>query len=206
MTYIAAIHVPVAGLALLPLLVGLPPMLYPMHLVLLELIIDPLGSIVFEAESSEADAMARPPRNSTEPLFGASQMAAAAILGLVLLAAVFLLYLRLSQAGIEVGEARVTAFIALVAGHLALAAAVLAGSSRRALETPWVFWLVAAAASLLLVLMVAVPELRSIMRFSSPTDGELLTGLGVGLIAGGWPALPARLFRRRTAASGAIVA
>jgi Ca2+-transporting ATPase len=41
MTYIAAIHIPVAGLALLPLLLGLPPMLYPMHLVLLELIIFP---------------------------------------------------------------------------------------------------------------------------------------------------------------------
>lgn len=62
MTYITAVHIPVAGLALIPILVGLPPMLYPMHLVLLELLIDPLCSIVFEGERSEADAMRRPPR------------------------------------------------------------------------------------------------------------------------------------------------
>ena len=73
MTYITAIHIPVAGLALLPILIGLPPMLYPMHLVLLELVIDPICSIVFEGEPSEADAMQKPPRGLGEKLFGKAE-------------------------------------------------------------------------------------------------------------------------------------
>jgi Ca2+-transporting ATPase len=199
MIYIASVHVPVAGLALLPLLLGLPPMLYPMHLVLLELIIDPLSSVVFEAEHSEADAMTRPPRNSAEPLFGTLQMVTGGILGSVLLFAVLALYLWLDRSGAAEGEARATAFIALVVGHLALAAGILAGRGRRAAEDHrWLFWVVAAGASLLLALMLLVPQLREIMRFSSPAASDLMIGVSVGVIAGGWTGVAVRLMKGRT--------
>lgn len=189
MTYIAAIHIPVAGLALLPLLLGLPPMLYPMHLVLLELIIDPLCSIVFEAEPSEADAMDRPPRNAREPLFGSAQIAIAAMQGLVLLAGVLAFYAWLNRMGAGEDEARAAAFIALVSGHLALAPAVLAAKSRGIPgHHRWMLWLVAAGAALLLLLMLAAPELREIMRLSVPSAQELLAAGAVGIVAGGWSA------------------
>ena len=198
MTYIAAIHIPVAGLALLPLLLGLPPMLYPMHLVLLELIIDPLCSIVFEAEPSESDAMDKPPRNAREPLFGRAQIAIAAVEGVVLLAGVLSFYLWMNRMGAGEGEARAAAFVALVSGHLALAPAVLAGRSR---STPgrhrWMLWGVAAGASAVLLLMLAVPGLREIMRFSVPSAQVLLAALAVGIIAGGWSAV--RIFFRPAA-------
>ena len=187
MTYITAIHIPVAALALLPLLLGLPPMLYPMHLVLLELIIDPLCSIVFEAQPSEADAMARPPRKAREPLFGRPEIALAALQGLVLLAGVLALYVWLNWTGAEAGEARATAFIALVSGHLALAAAILAGSRHGlAANHRWMFWIIASAASILVASILFVPVLREIMRFTLPPPGELLGGIAVGLAAGGW--------------------
>src|ERR1019366_9548711 len=63
MGFIFAVHVPIAGLALLPLLFG------PMHIAFLEMVIDPVCSLVFEAETEEDDVMRRPPRAPDEPLF-----------------------------------------------------------------------------------------------------------------------------------------
>ncbi len=62
MGYILAVHVPIAGLAMLPLLFGLPLIFFPLHIAFLEMVIDPVCSIVFEAEPAEPDAMRRPPR------------------------------------------------------------------------------------------------------------------------------------------------
>ena len=69
MAYILAVHVPIAGLALLPLLFGLPLIFWPVHIAFLEMVIDPVCSIVFEAEGEEADIMRRPPRAVEQPLF-----------------------------------------------------------------------------------------------------------------------------------------
>ena len=70
MTYIFAIHVPIAGLSLLPVIFRWPLVLLPVHIVFLELIIDPACSIVFEVEPEEADVMRRPPRDPDRPLLG----------------------------------------------------------------------------------------------------------------------------------------
>jgi P-type Ca2+ transporter type 2C len=74
MTYILAIHVPIAGLALIPLLFGLPLIFWPLHIAFLELVIDPMCSIVFEAEPEEQAIMQRPPRNPEQPLFSTSHI------------------------------------------------------------------------------------------------------------------------------------
>lgn len=201
MTYITAIHIPVAGLALLPLVLGLPPMLYPMHLVLLELLIDPLCSIVFESEPSEEDAMRRPPRRASEALFGRMQIAMAAGQGLVLLSAVFGWYWWLNVSGAGEDQTRAAAFVALVTGHISLAAAILATSGRGLLARHrWIFWLIAAAAAGLLTLLLSIPALLNVMRFASPGPAELLGSILIGMVAGGWYAAQA-LFSRATGAS-----
>ena len=69
MGFIFAVHVPIAGLALLPLLFGLPIIFGPIHIAFLEMVIDPVCSLVFEAETEEDDVMRRPPRAPDEPLF-----------------------------------------------------------------------------------------------------------------------------------------
>ncbi len=66
--YIIAVHIPIAGLAILPLIFGLPLILTPIHIAFLEMLIDPACSIVFEAESEENNVMKRPPRSTKEPL------------------------------------------------------------------------------------------------------------------------------------------
>jgi P-type Ca2+ transporter type 2C len=70
MLYIFVVHVPIAGLSLLPVLLGWPLMLLPIHIVFLELIIDPACTVVLEAEREEADIMNRPPRSLGDSLFG----------------------------------------------------------------------------------------------------------------------------------------
>jgi P-type Ca2+ transporter type 2C len=79
MLYIFVVHVPIAGLSLLPVLLGWPLMLLPIHIVFLELIIDPACTVVFEAEREEAGVMNRPPRSLGDPLFGTRSL----IVGLV---------------------------------------------------------------------------------------------------------------------------
>ena len=91
--YIIAVHIPIAGLALLPLSLGMPLLLTPIHIAFLEMLIDPACSIVFEAEKAEKNVMQRPPRVSNSPLLVPRQIVWAVTQGgvvLILLSAVFL--------------------------------------------------------------------------------------------------------------------
>jgi Ca2+-transporting ATPase len=199
MIYITAIHIPVAGLALIPILLGLPPMLYPMHLVLLELLIDPLCSLVFEGEPSEPDAMRKPPRPAREPLFGSMHIALAVFQGVVLLLAVLGLYSLLNMNGYAEGEARAAAFVALVVGHLSLAIAESSsGGSRLFGRERIVFWLIGAGAIMVLALSISAPFMLEILRFATPRSELLAASVGVGLLGGGWYGAAARIRRRRS--------
>ena len=86
MRYIFAVHIPIAGMALLPLLGGWPPMLMPLHLALLELVIDPSCSVAFENEPEHPQVMQRPPRDTRAALFGPGELLLALGQGLCLLA------------------------------------------------------------------------------------------------------------------------
>jgi len=199
MTYITAVHVPVAGLALLPILLGLPPLLYPMHLVLLELLLDPLCSLVFEGEPSEPDAMRKPPRDAREPLFGSAQIALAAFQGLVVLVAILTFYSLLSTNAVEEGTARAAAFVALVTGHLSLALAEgSSGGARFFGPERKVYWLIVAGAAIVLAAAINTPFMLEILRFSTPGFELLATSVGVGLLAGGWYGPVARMRKLRS--------
>jgi len=187
MTYITAVHIPVAGLALIPILVGLPPMLFPMHLVLLELLIDPLCSIVFEGERSESGAMQRPPRRRDERLFGRSELTLAIVQGTVVLASVFAFYAWLNASNIGEQIARAGAFVALVTGHLSLALAESSSFGRPPLARGrGVFWAIVAGAVLLVTASLTVPFLLKVLRFAMPPLSILAMGMLIGLVSGGW--------------------
>ena len=68
MIYTLAVHIPVVGLSLLPVIFGLPLLLTPLHIAFLELVIDPACSIVFEAEHHDGALMQQAPRRPDEPL------------------------------------------------------------------------------------------------------------------------------------------
>ncbi|WP_421836730.1 cation-translocating P-type ATPase [Novosphingobium sp.] len=120
MAFIFAVHVPIAGLALIPLLFGLPLLFGPIHIALLEMVIDPVCALVFEAEEDEADIMTRPPRAPDEPLFSWRMIAWSVFQGgtaLAMLAAVLFLE---TASGMSETELRALMFFALIAAVLAL--------------------------------------------------------------------------------------
>src|SRR5262249_37315059 len=121
LVFVTAIHVPIAGLSLLPILIGLPPLFFPMHVVLLEFVVDPVCSIVFESEPNRRDAMEQPPRPKSEPLFGLRELILGMVQGAVVFGVVMAAYAWLVHSGAAHGEARALALVMLVAGELALA-------------------------------------------------------------------------------------
>jgi Ca2+-transporting ATPase len=127
MAYVLAIHVPIAGMALAPLLAGWPIVFSPVHIVFLELIIDPICSIAFEAEPEERDIMRRPPRDPHGALFGAREILLSVLLGATSLVAILAVYAFVLSQGVTDAEARATAFVAVVAANVVL---VLASRSR----------------------------------------------------------------------------
>jgi Ca2+-transporting ATPase len=120
MSYLLAVHVPTAGMALLPLLFGWPLVFAPVHIVFLEFVIDPACSIAFEAEPAHPNVMRRPPRNPKEPLFGSRLLLYAAMQGLTVLAAIAILYFLVLENGFSEERARAVAFAALVLANAGL--------------------------------------------------------------------------------------
>lgn len=192
--YVTAVHVPIAGLALLPLVMGLPPILYPMHVILLELVIDPVCSLAFEGEPSERHAMERPPRPASESLFGTSQIALGFIQGAIVLGAVLGLYVWALNAGIPEMQARALAFVALVVGNLVLAFADAAEPGTSFFDSRRLaFWAIGAGATVLVATLLYVPPLAAILRISPPSLSWLAIALTIAVLAGGWFGLARRL-------------
>ena len=184
--YITAIHVPIAGVALIPVVMGLPPLLYPMHVVFLELIIDPVCAMVFEAEPGGVNAMKHPPRPRDEPLFGPKQLGLALLQGVGVLAGVLGVYLWALGHHPE-AVARGAAFLTLVAGNLTLALADASSSGGRLFSAHRrIYWLIASVAAALLALIFAVPSLDAIFKVAPPTPVLLAAALLTALVSGGW--------------------
>jgi Ca2+-transporting ATPase len=185
--YVTAIHVPIAGLALFPILLGLPPLLYPLHVVLLELVVDPVCSLVFEAEPEDKDAMKKPPRAANESLFGRREILLALLQGTFVLTGVFGLYIWALDADWPVPEARALTFIALIVANLVLAFADSAepGISffdRRRI----VFWTIGGSAAVVVCLVLYVPAIAEMFQLSAPDPQTIPIALGVALLTAGW--------------------
>lgn len=181
--YIAAIHLPVAGLALLPLLLGLPPMMLPLHVVLIEMVVDPICSIAFENEPGAPDLLKRGPRDQGEPLVGWRQLSLSAVLGSLLLLVCFAIYLsQLHQPG-GADAARTLGFVALTAGNLMLVRVVatpgatlptLFAAGHRA------FWIITAVVSAVIAACILIPALAQIFHFSNPGSLAVFVAIGAG--------------------------
>ncbi len=120
MGFIFAVHVPIAGLALLPLLFGLPILFGPMHIAFLEMVIDPVCSLVFEAETEEDDAMRRPPRAPDEPLFSRPMIGWSLVQGAFAFGLVALIFIVALRRGMPEDEVRALTFFSLVLTIVAL--------------------------------------------------------------------------------------
>lgn len=169
MMFILSVHIPIAGLSLIPVIFQWPIALYPVHIVFLELIIDPACSIVFEAEIAEKNIMSRPPRRLGEPLFGRNAVIVSLLQGLIILGCVIATY-RWGIIGHTEQAARTLTFIGLVIANLGL---ILTNRSQTRsiwqtlkVPSPTTWWIVFGAL-LFLTLVLTVPVLQKLFHFGA---------------------------------------
>ena len=189
MAYILAVHVPIAGMALLPLLFGLPLVLAPVHIVFLELVIDPACSIVFEAEPDERDSMERPPRRVGAPLFTLRTLLLPLLQGATLFLAVAAVYALSLQRGQDPDEARALTFATLVIGNLwlILANRSWSGSMLGSLRTPNpALWWVVGGTLGFLALVLYLPGLREVFGFAALHAPDVLLAFVAGAAGIAW--------------------
>jgi Ca2+-transporting ATPase len=189
MRYLVSVHVPIAGMSFLPVALGGPLFLYPVHVVFLEFVIDPACTLVYEAERTEAGAMERPPRDAQEPLFNLPMLATSLALGLTMLAAVFAAYWWTLSNGRSEAAARTIAFAAIVLSNLALLFATrsrnrtLLGMLR---EPNLALWGIALGALVALAAVIYLPPAAAIFRFAPLSAAELAVAAGAGVAGIAW--------------------
>ena len=176
MAFIFSVHIPIAGLSLIPVLLKWPLALLPVHVLFLELIIDPACTVVFEMEPDEPDIMQRPPRKLNAPLFGRSMIISGLIQGLGILAVVAGVYAFGLLQGLGENEARMFAFVSMVIGNLGL---IFSNRSRALsiislLRVPnKALWWVTGGALFFLALVLTVPFLRDTFQFAPLHNWEM---------------------------------
>ena len=180
-TYIVAIHVPIAGLAILPLLFGLPPILLPAHVVLTEMVVDPMCSFAFEGVAERDDIMRRPPRPARDALVGRSTLRQGLVEGVLLLMAVLAVAL-LSLRWLDVTQARTLSVIALTTGNLLLVW-LNTGPHRRRLPAQRALVSISAGAALVVLAAIAWEPLRTLLRFAVPPASGLLAAVAAAVVA-----------------------
>jgi Ca2+-transporting ATPase len=184
MRYIIAVHVPTVGMAFLPLAFGWPLVLFPVHVVFLEFIIDPACSIVFEAEAGDADAMSQPPRDPAQPLFDARTVGASLGAGAAVLILVCLAYGWALAQGHSGGEARALAFAAIVFGNLALIIANRSVGttfiSSLAQPNPALWWIVLGTLAALAAALTIAP-VAAVFQFEPLTLHDLTIAFAAGV-------------------------
>ena len=189
MAYIFSIHVPIAGMSLIPVLFNMPLVLLPVHIVFLELIIDPACSVVFESEKEERHVMSRPPRKKDEGLFTRRTLTLCLLQGFIVLAVVLAVYHYAFSRGLGEPEVRAMTFMTIVIANLCLILTNRSWSETilSTLRSPnrallWVF----AGTLVSLFLVLYIPALQDLFRFGSVMPSNLLICAGVGIMSVVW--------------------
>jgi P-type Ca2+ transporter type 2C len=175
--FIFAVHVPIAGMALLPLVLGLPTFFSPIHIAFLEMIIDPVCSLVFEAETDERDVMRRPPRVPDAPLFSWPLIEWSVLQGALAFAAVALVYVTALYRSMPDNEARALGFFSLILTifSLVLVNRSFSASLVTAVRRPnaALAWILLAIATILAAVLLW-PAAASLFRFGPLHGDDLL--------------------------------
>ena len=175
--YVVAVHIPIAGAVFIPLLFNAPPLLGPIHILFLEMIIDPSCAIVFEAEAPETDVMKRPPRDLDNKIFSLSNLSVAIIQGFGLLIIVLSLYLGILELEQSTSLATTVAFGELVLGNLSLV--IVSRSIKDHIfnilkkpNTPQ-YWIIGLATSIF-ILFTFIPFFRDRFHFTNLTIDSVI--------------------------------
>lgn len=183
--FIFGVHVPIAGLAILPLALGHPVVLGPLQIALLEMVIDPVCALVFEAEREESRLMQQPPRNPKERLFSTAVVSRGIVQGGLALALIGALYLGAVHYGLQQERLRALSFFALLAATLALVLANRSFSTslthallRHNVTFRYVLAFIATGSALILT----VAPIQRVLAFAPLGGAELALVLLTGIV------------------------
>lgn len=185
MTYILAVHVPIAGLAILPVLLGWPLLLLPIHIVMFEIIIDPICTIIFEKEPAEKNLMKRAPRPAKEKLFDYSILWQGLLLGLIIVIGGAWLYHNAQEKGLSVGSGRAMIVLSMLLGNLAMLLTIRA-RKRSILIDLWErnnngIWLVIILVTILTFSINFFTPLQNIFKFEIIPQNFIVAAILLGL-------------------------
>jgi len=200
MAYILSVHVPIAGMSLIPVLLKWPLVLLPVHIVFLELIIDPACSIAFEAEKEERDVMQRAPRDPRAAVFSRRLVTLSLIQGTVVLLSILAVFVVSRSLGQGELHARAMCFTTLIVANLGLiltnrswSRTILATLATRNVA----LWAVTAGAAAFLGLVLYIPFLRQLFHFAALSAQDLVVCLAAGIASILWFEAWKLLVRRR---------
>jgi len=187
--FVVAVHVPIVGLSVAPVLLGWPMLLMPVHILFLQLIIDPACSVVFEAEPLESDAMTSGPRPPDANLFDADAIARGLWQGAGLLVLLLGTYVAARRMAGSDDVARALTFAVLVLSNLGLIHAnrvwtfhtVRSGGRRNA-----AFVWIATVTFILLGAVLAIPPVGRLFAFAPPSLPMLGAAMGAAALAFLW--------------------
>ncbi len=184
MGYILAVHIPIAGISLIPLLFGWPLILTPVHIAFLEMVIDPVCSVVFEAEGEESNVMRRRPRDPASPLFSRALIGWSVVQGTLALLVVAAIFFFAQERGLSEPEVRALTFVSLVIANVALifanrsfSTSLLAALGARNTA----LWAVLALTTVLMGAVLVLPSLRELFRFGPLHADDLALSFAAGL-------------------------
>lgn len=200
MAYIVSVHVPIAGITLITVLGGWPAVIFPVHVVFLELLIDPACSVVFEAEPEEENVMKRPPRDPKKPLFGNNMLIMSILQGFFSLIAVAAVFAFAQNSGKAEEEARTMTFITLVVSNIFLIFTNRSWSknilSTFSIPNKSLIWVVSLI-GIVLILAIYLPFLRKVFYFDFLTFRDLVFSLGAGIMSVLWFEVIKKIYSRR---------
>lgn len=190
MVYILIIHIPIAAMAMFAPLFNLPPLLLPMHIMLLELIIDPTCSIVFEGEPAEANIMENHPRPPQEPLLTRNLTIKVVLQGIIMFLAAFMPFHYMIDLGISSEYARSFSLITFIVANVTL---VLVNRSNTELlyhlikeKGSKVRLIVNSMALIMVFAIVYIPILNGFFRTEKIGVYPLIFAIVLGFISTGW--------------------
>lgn len=187
--FILAVHIPIAGLSMIPVMTGYwPLLLLPVHIVFLEFIIDPACALVFEGERAEPNVMHRPPRRPDARLFSPRMVMIGLAQGLGMLAGCLAVFLW-GFGEIDVDQLRALTFVTLIAAILTLIVVnrswtESAFAMLRERNLP--FAIVALASIALLAIALGVPVVGDLFSFSAAPASALLPAIACGILSVCW--------------------
>jgi Ca2+-transporting ATPase len=202
MVYLLAVHVPIAGISVLPVVLGLPLVLLPVHIAFLHLIIEPACSIAYEVQPASPMIMRQPPRRPDERLFSRRIMLSSLLSGTSVLISLLLIFIISLKRGQGELDARALTFTTLIISNLAL----IIKSSKTRPDSEFIYrskgsytiaWIIGGAV-VLLAAVLYVPELRQLFQFSIIHPIDWIICISVGIASVFWLDMLQRLLGLRS--------